>query len=188
GGGLPSEAAGRLARLGVAGDARQGERQRCLGAGVEGCLSKPVRQDELRKAVDELSIGPAAGSAGESETPVAAAEMDWQAALAAVDFDEDLLRGVVEAFLEECPKWMAELDKALRVEDRTAVRRLAHSIKGGMRLFEDRESREAAWNLEQAAQDASIEQLRELYDQIGKALDEFLPKLRARLNSGHADA
>jgi two-component system, sensor histidine kinase and response regulator len=61
--------------------------------------------------------------------------LDWAAALEAMDGDPDLLRMVVEAALEECPRQLQALRQAIADGHAPLVRRLAHTLKGSLRMF-----------------------------------------------------
>ena len=119
--------------------AMKGDRERCLAAGMDGYISKPIRAAELYAAIDEAVSGSAttAGESAVSETvtPASGGGIDWGVALASVQGDEDLLREIIEAFLEEAPKQVAALDQGMAAGDAVVVRRAAHTIKGASRYF-----------------------------------------------------
>jgi HPt (histidine-containing phosphotransfer) domain-containing protein len=156
---------------------------------MDGYLSKPVRRDELRRAIDQHV---ATGEPTHSGAPHEVADeppqpLDWQTALAALDGDERLLRDVVQAFVDECPKWMTELQQAIARQDSVSTRRLAHTIKGGMRLFEDPASRQTALQLEEQAAQGDLHQAEQLATRLQRQLARFLPQLSAYVGGGNAE-
>ena len=70
-------------------------------------------------------------------------------ALARVGGDEELLKEIAVLFLDEYPRSLGELHKAVEAGDSKAVERAAHSIKGAVSNFGARAAVDAAAQLEQ---------------------------------------
>jgi PAS domain S-box-containing protein len=136
--------------------AMQGDRERCLEAGMDQYLAKPIRARQLL-AMIETVLGPAADSPG---PPLAAGpaqeDVDWPAALAAVEGDQALLRAVVEAFLEESPRLMAAIRQAGRNGDADALYRAAHTLQGALRHFAEGPAFHDACRLEQMGRSGDL--------------------------------
>jgi two-component system, sensor histidine kinase and response regulator len=116
--------------------AMTGDRQRCLDAGMDGYVSKPISGPKLEQAINSVMI--ASGITGlapkkiQKNDPTSANSLAWDptAALESLDGDEALLREIVAIFLEGTPQHMASLSEAINEGDPEAVERLAHSLKG----------------------------------------------------------
>jgi two-component system, sensor histidine kinase and response regulator len=89
---------------------------------------------------------PAPAEPGPAPGPEAA--VDWDAALEYVGGDRRLLGEMIDLFLEECPRWLAELREAVRADQAADVKRTAHNLKGSMAHFGARAAFEAARALE----------------------------------------
>jgi HPt (histidine-containing phosphotransfer) domain-containing protein len=76
--------------------------------------------------------------------------VDWLAALSAVNGDHQLLRDIVDAFLNESPRLIESIEQAITGSDHRAVRIAAHSLKGSMLFLGATQSLEHAAVLEQA--------------------------------------
>src|SRR5262249_38781736 len=119
---------------------------RCLQAGFDGYVSKPLRFQDLFDTIDRLApvaatppplprepaaARPPALASGpaESESDLAFAE---GAALESTGGDRELLRGLIGVFRAHAPAWIRELGSALGRGDAAEVHRLAHTIKGAV--------------------------------------------------------
>ena len=85
-------------------NAMQGDRERCLAAGMDGYVTKPLRPTELFEVITRLT----ASAAYPPETPAAPEEeqdiLDRKTLWERVAGDADLLREIVELFLADCPE------------------------------------------------------------------------------------
>lgn len=131
----------RLPILAMTAHVKVGDEQRCLEAGMDGYLSKPVRQQQLRSAIQEIAAKmeepthrPNSDSPAE---PTSSADQgfDLKLALDSVEGDEELLKAVIDVFFEECPRLVEELGKAIEARDASTMKRVAHTLKGATRIF-----------------------------------------------------
>ena len=96
--------------------------------------------------------------------------LDLSLAIKAADGDLELLQVVIEAFLEEYPALLAELETAIRAGDNAVVQRASHTIKGTLRLFGNVPSKELAERLEEMGCTRSLRKAAETYDSLALSL------------------
>jgi CheY-like chemotaxis protein len=132
-----------------------GDRERCLAAGMDAYLSKPLRRQQLARVIDDvLPAGPARAPTEPGPVPEARstqAVLDREAALAWLEGDEALFAELVEVYLEGWPQLFAEVRAALAAGDLPAVGHGAHRLCGLAKTFAAHLASAAAARVEAAA-------------------------------------
>jgi two-component system sensor histidine kinase/response regulator len=118
--------------------AMKGDRERCLDAGMDDYVTKPVTAEELQQMVDkwtpgsEVAVDVAAASQpglGANDGQDASA-LDIGLALDQLAGDRDLLAEALETFLGILPDVLGELEDAFTEEDGRRLETAAHGLKG----------------------------------------------------------
>jgi CheY-like chemotaxis protein len=118
----------RLPVIAMTAHALAGDRERCLAAGMDGYIAKPLQPRKLLEAVEGASPG-----CGGEDAPLSAdlePDFDRTEALRRAGGDESLLRDLVQVFLGTYPAALAELHEAFTRQDGDVLRRVAHRLKG----------------------------------------------------------
>ncbi len=134
--------------------AMDGDRERCLEAGMDGYVSKPLDVAKLFAEITRV-LPNLAATAAPSPTPITFT-FDRPAALAQVDGDEGLLREVAELFIRDAPSMLEAIESALAQQNAHDVERAAHKLKGSVAIFGAKELQETAKQLELKGREKSL--------------------------------
>jgi two-component system, sensor histidine kinase and response regulator len=136
----------RLPIIAMTASALKGDRERCLAAGMDDYIAKPVQSEDLFAAIERLVEAP--GAAPPDSAPVASAVLRKEAILDRAGGDLNLLRQIIEIFAVDCPRMMANLRKAAEAKNPKALQDAAHALKGAISNFSTVGAFESALRLE----------------------------------------
>jgi signal transduction histidine kinase/DNA-binding response OmpR family regulator len=147
--------------------AMKGDEERCLTAGMDAYVSKPITPDELFRAVAKITPAPDKAMAEPDEGIV-----DRSAILAQVDGDTELLAELVDLFLDTYPSLLGEIRQGIRDQVPSRVSEAAHSLKGALANFWPTAGMDLVLTLELMGRDGNLsragEKLRELEVNMGR--------------------
>jgi two-component system sensor histidine kinase/response regulator len=159
--------------------ATKGDRERCLAAGMDDYLSKPISSgkllDILKRIANEkygMQEPTRVHDAGEvtHEPPIL---IDKQLLRDAFDQDWEFFREIVDLFMIDFPRMMDLLRESLKAGDAAAFSRNAHAVKGMVRLFQAEEAAMMAQLLEERGRNGDLAGAAEGVDRLVVALDHL---------------
>jgi len=133
----------RIKVIAMTADAVGDVRERCLRAGMDDYISKPVVPDKLQAMLQrhlpetlQYALDTHAGTGGQTATNATVSSsaghlFNYDEVLAqSMDGDDDLMQAVLADLHKSIPPMMQQLTAAVTAHDAEAIRRLAHKIKG----------------------------------------------------------
>jgi HPt (histidine-containing phosphotransfer) domain-containing protein len=160
--------------------AMQGDRERCLAAGMDGYISKPIRPRELFQMIERLGLRPPESDKSGAKPQMAKSDvLDLAEMLTHVDGDRQLLKEIVELFLEDCPKQLSDIRQAITQGDSAALMRTAHTLKGSVGNFAAKAAVDLALQLEMMGRQGNLAGAQEACSTLEKEIEHLKLALEA---------
>ena len=163
--------------------AMKGDRERCIEAGMDDYIAKPVRRRQMVEMIDCYFPGNTIIAESAEVNAEVAAVFDQACFLNNIDSDADLARELVSLYREDAPRYLGDLHEAFENDAQQDVVNNAHALKGLLGNF-FAVARDAAANIESMARRGNLEGARAKLDTLDcdiqtfdRALDRFLEEL-----------
>jgi signal transduction histidine kinase/DNA-binding response OmpR family regulator/HPt (histidine-containing phosphotransfer) domain-containing protein len=178
--------------IAVTAHAMEGDRDKCIAAGMNGYISKPINDVELAETLKRYALGlafPPAGSLnaphkepprnGVSTLPV---DMDW---IRRITKDKtEVMQGLLQTFFDSKVELLRDMEKALQTRDLQTVLISAHSLRGAARQLRMDDLARIATDIENLAESGDLERceenmdaLRHEFERVQEFLTDFMPKV-----------
>ena len=172
-------AGGHLPVVALTAHAMKEDRERCLQAGMDDYLSKPIRAAELFAVIDRVLAGRPASEAPLASSTEPGILVDPDTLLAACDDDPVLLGKLIRVFQSNVPGSLARVQEAITRQDPAQLRESAHQLRGLLSTFSPEAAQAAALleamgaggELGDAA--SAFETLADLIERLGPLLENL---------------
>jgi two-component system sensor histidine kinase/response regulator len=176
----------RIPVIAMTAHAMKGDRERCLEAGMDGYVSKPIRAEELFEAIARVvpAHGDAPSEARPLPPPSPAEEFDRAELMDRVEGDLGLLDSLVRVFLDSYPAMLAAVKMAVDRRDAGALHCAAHELKGAVANFACPDAVQAALRLEVMGRSEDLSGAEGAFAELKGALERLRPALGRLLQNG----
>ncbi|MGB8799977.1 MAG: response regulator, partial [Candidatus Acidiferrales bacterium] len=171
--------------LAMTAHAMQGDRERCIAAGMDGYLAKPIDPKSFFQTVEGISQRAAQGettakeAVGREQGGDDRRSLDAKALLEWFSGNRKLLRDIVKTFRDDCPRMMSRIRSALAANDANLLAEGAHALKGSVGNFGPTAALEATREMEKIARQGKLDGAWELYATLEDEIALLLPALHA---------
>ena len=169
-------------------NAMQGDRERCMEAGMNDYISKPIRIEDLQKAFERCPIRVAPEA--EAEESVDSENIDvsvLEELIAMLGNDIEFASGLIRDFLEDGEELLGNIRHAYEMGDSSELERAAHTLKSSSATFGAIETSnlckelEALGNAGSLSEDLStkIDRLEKLFGTASTDLESYIARQMA---------
>jgi CheY-like chemotaxis protein len=180
---MEQDTGGHIPIIAMTANAMQGDKERCLEAGMDGYISKPVKPETLYGEIHRfISVQPTSGKApGDTPAPPPTSKKETELpiydraeALSRIADDEDLLNTLIEMFQSDAPNYLHEIESALTAGDMPKLAHAVHTLKGVLATFSARRSEALAKEFERCAKEGDSATCATLMAPFVAEVDTFL--------------
>ena len=181
--------------------AMKGDEEKCLDAGMDGYVSKPIDQGKLfqtlcktirstekappveaHQLVPQRKKRPHSGAAGIGDLPASLPGINIQDALDRLEIDRDTFKRILNTFFMNNQDTSRKIKNAYDSKDWELLRQLSHSVKGGAANIGANELQAAAQELETTSNEATsrspdpalVENVETALNQVLKSLESIV--------------
>ncbi len=157
--------------------ALKGDRERCLDAGMDDYVAKPINAQELLEAVEKQLLrrdsAPPEEIPAESDCEVTSSVFDVAGLCEKVGDDQELIEIILDTFTEDAQSQLAAIEKATGDGEASLLRERVHSFKsasgniGALRVYE------LCCTLEQAAKEERLKGTMEMVATLKNEMSRF---------------
>ncbi|MCF6355732.1 MAG: response regulator [Candidatus Polarisedimenticolaceae bacterium] len=164
-------------------NAMQGDRERCIDAGMDDYIAKPVDVTKLCRVLKRWLPDHCHRGAGEDPCGADAPAdplFDYAAMSGRLMHDEELIHAVLEAFLQDLPQQMEQLKSAVAADDTGQIIALAHKIKGAAMNVGGTALGSSAHIMEQAGRAGELEEAHRELPKLEQHVEQLKAAIEAR--------
>jgi CheY-like chemotaxis protein/HPt (histidine-containing phosphotransfer) domain-containing protein len=158
------------------------DRKRCIEAGMDAYITKPVSARDLFETIEAVARG---RSKTEPSQPFEERDeiLDESVLMARVDNDTKLLKKMIDLFCDDCPKMLTQIKKLVASKDTEALSKAVHTFAGSAGNFAATRTVQAARALEKWAREGDLDRAEDAYlvlENEARRLEEALRALAGR--------
>jgi len=158
-------------------NAMRGDRERYLGGGMDGYISKPVNSRGLLAEIERCLAGIERNTTMAENPSQHGEQLDRASLLERVEGDQELLAEMIQLFLADAPQLLGSMRTALEQGDMILLERSAHSMKGAAGNMSAQVTVNSALHLEQSAKKGDAESSKVNLAALEAAVQRLLPVL-----------
>ena len=164
--------------------AMKGDRERCLEAGMDDYVSKPIKPTQLYEVIERIAAARSARRTsnglsrdGENLDEEQEPAFDREETLQRVGGDRAFLAEIADVFCGDSPRLLDEIRQQIENEDAAGLEQAAHRLKGSVANFSARPAFETAHTLEMMGQRRDLSNAHEVFETLEKQVQRLVRQL-----------
>jgi HPt (histidine-containing phosphotransfer) domain-containing protein len=158
----------------------EADRDRCLAAGMDNYLSKPIKPGELQQMLQQLaSPPPPVNDTTAIPAPEARPQAAFDYAAAMAEVDQEIIEIIARPFVDRWPEDLVKLQESLARGDIKSILHTSHALKGTLSMFGARPASELAHQIEQSADVADADRIATLLEPFAAEVAQLIPLILA---------
>jgi CheY-like chemotaxis protein len=159
--------------------AMKGDKEKCLAAGMDAYISKPINTSELFATLERFTLHSESISDGSTQSAERGHSLveedlfDLSKTLETAGGDKEFLKEIVGLFLETLPEYLAHIREAISGNDAHALERAAHSLKGAVGNFGIGRAFAAAYRLEEIAKGKELAEAVDAFAELERTFERL---------------
>jgi len=164
--------------------AMTGDREKCIDAGMDDYVSKPIKPEALYLVIDKVTRK--SKSEKEQKQPQPSQDsktfspktFDLSGAMETVLGNKELFQEIAGIFIENCSDYIAKIKAGITENDAGILEREAHSLKGAVGNFGAKDAYAAAYRLEKLGEEGKMATAEEELSNLERALNELASEMK----------
>lgn len=178
----------RIPIVAMTAHAMKGDKERCLAAGMDEYIAKPIRSRLLYEKLEQVSSGGQVDAAENELRQSAEVRIDWALLDQYLCSDRPLVRAACTAFLEEAPRRVAEMRQAIADGDAPLLQKAARALRSSACFLTSGAVCRCAAELEDMGRHGNLVNAGDLVTVLTMGLERMRGKIDERLLTLDADA
>ena len=154
----------------------KGDRERCLEAGMDGYVSKPISPEELFRTIAEVLGQESREASGPLDLPRGGVDLSRLQRI--VGGDRGILKDVIQEFLDRAPGMGQALGDALGRGALAEAQKAVHKLRGSVSYFGVAALTALGERLEESCKGGNLEEAKALWPSLDRALGELMEEIK----------
>jgi len=169
--------------IAITAHAIKGDKEKCLKAGMDDYITKPVKIDEFFGKIKRFTFSPAMEKP-QLKSKKASGQQGFNMTQITSNFDGDmdLFKEIFQIFIQTYPEQIKTMRRMIHENNPDTFQRVAHSLAGGASNFNVSDIRKLALKLEKMAMDNGLQDAERCLSQLESLIREFVAYVKEHLS------